>query len=67
MEGSIWRKAPDNFPNYGEINTGKWWAATEQQLERRLSYHSVSNKQKHFLCPVIFFIDGTHCDHNGCL
>eukprot|EP00957_Ditylum_brightwellii_P068918 5231335-Ditylum_brightwellii.AAC.1 len=64
MKGSIWRKAPDNVLHYGKINTGKWWASAEAQMEWQLTYHSVPNKQKHFLYPIIFFIDGTHCNHN---
>eukprot|EP00957_Ditylum_brightwellii_P189907 14457238-Ditylum_brightwellii.AAC.1 len=65
MKGSILRKAPDNVLHYGVINTGKWLASAEAQMEWRLTYHSVPNKQKNFLCPIIFFIDGTHCDCNG--
>ena len=64
MQGSLWTYDADS-PYYSELNTGSWWKYTEQSLHRRLQRFRVPHPNKHLLCPVILFIDKTHCDRNG--
>jgi hypothetical protein len=44
---------------YGELNTGSWWNETERRMSAKLQV------ENHYLCPLIFFIDGTHADEKG--
>ena len=64
MEGSVWNADP-NSSVYGEINTGSWWASAEKNMVKRMEHYGVGPQEKHKLCPLLFFIDGTHCDRNG--
>lgn len=64
MDKSVWRYDPSsNY--YDEINTGQWWANAELNMFQRLCQSGISNHQNHYICPVILFIDSTHCDRNG--
>ena len=64
MQGSLWSYDADSS-YYSELNTGSWWKKTEESLHRRLLQFRVRQPNNHFLCPVILFIDKTHCDRNG--
>ena len=64
MKDSVWRHDPASL-HYTEMNTGSWWGKAERTMHSRLASMGIPNLNKHFLCPVIFFIDKTHCDRNG--
>ena len=61
MEGSVWN-ADCTSSVHGEINTGSWWASAEKTMVNRMEHCGVVNQEKHKLCPLLFFIDGAHCD-----
>ena len=63
MKNSNWQY--DDSKMCGDLNTGDQWKNAEHHLSCHLSNHVITDKQRHFLVPVLFFIDATHCDHNG--
>ena len=64
MENSIWRCDPSSA-DYNELNTGQWWANAELNIINQIHQSGIQNTESHYLCTVILFIDGTHCDRNG--
>ena len=65
MSDALWKGANDVNSTreedrvYAELNTGSWWIETERRMHDKLKV------ENHYLCPLIFFIDGTHADEKG--
>ena len=66
MSDAVWRY-DRHSTDFGKVNTGLWWKEAECQLMHRLKEKGLSHLQRslHYLVPLIFFVDATHCTRNA--
>eukprot|EP00957_Ditylum_brightwellii_P203767 15336115-Ditylum_brightwellii.AAC.1 len=64
MKDSIWSYDEINT-NYADLNTGAWWKRAEAEMGDMLTQRGIEDQRNHYIPPVLFSIDSTHCDQNG--
>ena len=64
MENSNWAYN-GNSNSFADLNTGTWWKNAEKHMKTLMDMHDIRDRSNHYLCPIVLFVDGNHCDRNG--
>ena len=54
-----------NSNSFADPNTSTCWKNAEKHMNTILDLHDIRDRSNHYLCPIVLFIDGSHCDRNG--
>ena len=54
-----------NSNSFADPNTSTCWKNAEKHMNTILDLHDIRDRANIYLCPIVLFIDGSHCDRNG--